>query len=68
MKVEELEEKLVVGAKIKIGEKYAVNSGFVAGEIIELVEGHFEYDNGLYTEDQTVPSIWDKKSKDFDSK
>ena len=35
--------------------------------VIELVEGHFEYDNGLYTEDQTAPSWWDAEEEDFES-
>lgn len=44
---EELEARLIVGAKIRIGKQYAENFGFEEGQIIELVEGHFEYDNGL---------------------
>lgn len=32
-----------------------------------MVEGHFEYDNGLYTEDQTAPSWWDAEEEDFES-
>lgn len=67
MTTEELEEKLVVGAKIKIGKIYAKEHFCTEGEILELVEGHFEYDNGLYTEDQTAPAVWDEKRKDFDS-
>jgi len=63
----ELEKKLVVGAKIKIGRIYAKEHYCTEGEIIELVEGSFEYDNGLYTEQQTAPSVWDEKQKDFDS-
>lgn len=61
-----LAEALVVGAKIKIGKQYADKvGGLDKGEIITLVEGHFEYDNGLYTEDQTAPAIWN--GDDFDS-
>jgi len=63
----ELELKLVVGTKIKYGKEYAEFSGVKEGEIIELVEGSFEYDNGLYTENQTAPSVWDENQKDFDS-
>ena len=63
----ELEKILVVGAKIKIGKEYAEENSCVEGEIFELVEGHFEYDNGLYTEDQTAPSIWEEISKEFNS-
>lgn len=66
-KMEYFEENLIVGVKIKIGKEYAKENGFTEGEIIELIEGHFEYDNGLYTEDQTAPSIWDEKQKDFES-
>ena len=53
------EENLVIGARIRIGEKRAESGYFEEGQIIELIEGHFEYDNGLYTEDQTAPSMWD---------
>lgn len=68
MKTEELEELLQVGTKIIIGTKCQKELPyFEVGETLELVEGHFEYDNGLYTEDQTAPSIWDEKRKDFDS-
>jgi hypothetical protein len=67
MATEELEEKLIVGAKIKLGKIYADEHFSTEGEIIELIEGHFEYDNGLYTEDQTAPAIWDEKQKDFNS-
>jgi|ERR1035437_7219878 hypothetical protein len=63
----ELEEKLVVGAKIKIGEQYSEMCGFKEGQVIQLVEGHFEYDNGLYTEDQTAPSYFNKEQNEFDS-
>ena len=66
-KIEWFEENLIVGAKIKIGKEYSKEYGFTEGEIIELIEGHFEHDNGLYTEDQTAPSIWDEKQKDFES-
>jgi len=54
-----LEDNLVVGAKIKIGPKYAKKFGYKKGEILELVLGHFEYDNGLYTEDQQCPAVYD---------
>ncbi len=62
-----LEEKLIVGAKIKLGKDYCSGRGFKTGEVITLVEGHFEHDNGLYTEDQTAPAFWDDGAKDFDS-
>jgi hypothetical protein len=63
-----LESLLVVGAKIKIGKLYSEQFEFLeAGQVIELVEGHFEHDNGLYVEDQTAPSWWDAENEDFDS-
>ena len=56
------ESKLVVGTKIKIGKKF---SGGVLGrnflkenDIITLVEGEFEVENGLCTEIQKCPAIW----------
>lgn len=67
MKKGEFEEKLIVGAKVKIGKQYASEYGFNEGEIIELVEGSFEYDNGLYISSQYAPAIWDDTQKDFDS-
>lgn len=57
--MEKLEEELVVGVKIKLGKNYAEKYGFVPEEVIELIEGYFEHDNGLYTETQTSPAIWD---------
>jgi hypothetical protein len=62
-----LEERLVIGTKVKIGPLYAKDHNCQAGEIIILVEGYFEYFNGLYTETQTAPSVWDEERKDFDS-
>ena len=67
MTEQEFEEKLIVGAKIKIGKQYAQNYGFKAGEVITLVDGSFEYDNGLYTENQSAPAIWNEGEKEFDS-
>ena len=63
----DLEEKLIVGAQIKIGKEYAEKfGGFTAGEIITLVMGDFEYDNGLYVEDQDCPAVLDERG-DYDS-
>jgi hypothetical protein len=63
-----LEQKLPVGAQIRIGKNYVKEWGrFKEGKIITLVQGYFEFDNGLYTETQTAPSIWNEKEKDFDS-
>lgn len=63
----ELEKKLIVGAKIKLGEKYCKEHACQAGEIITLVEGEFDHDNGLYSETQTAPSVWYEHQKEFDS-
>ena len=66
----EAKQKLPVGTKIKIGKQYAQKYGcglLSAGRVITLIEGHFEYDNGLYCEDQICPSIWDEESKEYDS-
>lgn len=65
--MEELEDKLIVGASVKIGKESAEKTGYNEGDILTLVEGHFEYDNGLYTEDQTAPSVWCDVQKDWDS-
>lgn len=54
-----LESKLIIGARIKIGKEYSETFSFDEGQILELIEGHFEYDNGLYISDQTAPAIWD---------
>jgi len=67
MSKEQFEAELIVGAKIRIGKKYSQECGFKEGEVITLVQGHFEHDNGLYTEDQQSPAIWCEKQKDFDS-
>lgn len=67
MTIKELKEKLVVGAKVRIGKEYAKNNFCKEGEIIELIEGDFEYDNGLYIEDQTAPAILNIDEDDFHS-
>lgn len=55
-----LEEKLKVGTRIKIGRIFASqNSWCKEGDVIELVEGYFDEDNGLYTYTSTAPSIPD---------
>jgi hypothetical protein len=64
---EELEDRLIVGVKIRIGKEYAdYSQSFKEGDIIELIEGYFEYENGLYTEEQKCPSI-PSGHDDFDS-
>lgn len=68
MSKKELKEKLPVGTVIKIGEQYAREiGGFKAGDVITLVEGTFEYDNGLYIQYQTAPSVWNEDANEFDS-
>lgn len=63
-----IEPLLVVGAQIKIGRRYVKEEGgFKPGEIITLIQGYFERDNGLYDGTETAPSIWNKDSEDFDS-
>ena len=59
--------KLEVGTKIKIGEEYSQEHGYKKGEIIELVDGTFEHDNGLYCETQHAPSVWNDRNEEFDS-
>jgi len=67
MTKEQFEEKLIVGVKIRFGKKYAKEHYATEGEIITLVDGDFEYDNGLYTENQDCPAIWNESQKEFDS-
>lgn len=65
-----LEAQLTVGTNIRLGQKFVEQSGFAgwkAGDVITLVEGYFERDNGLYTVEETAPSIWDEKAKEFSS-
>lgn len=62
-----LEHYLKVGTKIKIGENYSNEFGFNKDEIIQLEECFFEYDNGLYTNDEACPGILDKDLNDADS-
>ena len=66
-KIEWFEKTLIIGAKIKIGKQYAEEFGFDEGEVITLVDGSFEHDNGLYTETESCPAIWCDVQKDFDS-
>ena len=57
--------QLIYGAKIKIGRTCAQETGLKAGEIIELEEVNFEFDNGLYTVWQSAPGI--KREGEYDS-
>lgn len=66
-KIKWFEDNLIVGAKVKIGKKYSEEFGFKEGEVIELVNGSFECDNGLYTYIVDCPSIWFEEQKDWES-
>lgn len=67
MKKEELKEKLVVGAKIRIGRKYSEEHGFKEGDVIELIEGSLDKKTGLYSYTVRAPYICYGIRKDFDS-
>lgn len=60
-------DQLVIGAKIRLGDKYCQATGYDKGTIITLIEGALDHDNGLYTEIQSAPSIWDEEQKEFNS-
>ena len=62
-----MEDLLLVGTKIRIGKKYAQEvGGLEEGEIITLIEGYFEHENGLYVETHSCPAI-PSGDDDFDS-
>ena len=65
----EVENKLKVGVSVKLGNKYLDEyyNWMPYGSVITLIEGCFECENGLYTETQTAPAIWDEKCKEFSS-
>ena len=71
MGTEKLEAILVVGAKIKLGKKcceHCFKSGpHKPGDIIELIKGYFDHENGLWCETVHAPSIWNEKLREFDS-
>ncbi len=58
---------LKVGTKIKIGKEYSKIFGYKSGEIIELVEGSFDEDNGLYCYTSHAPAIFNERANDWDS-
>jgi hypothetical protein len=61
-------ERLIVGAKVKIGAEYAaMNPDYSEGDVIELVEGFFERINGFNNEIDTAPSVWNDRLKEYDS-
>ena len=57
--MEDLEDLLVIGTKIKLGPNYCKEMGGKTGDIITLIEGYFDHD--------TTPSVWDENAKEFDS-
>lgn len=60
--------EFTVGDRIRIGKKFAIkNTAFKEGQIITLIEGVFEYDNGIYVEEEKAPSLWNEDTKEFDS-
>ena len=71
MKKEELEEALQVGTKVKIGPNYAKKNGWgydlKPGQVIELIEGYFDEDNGLYCYTSSAPSIGPDEAGEYDS-
>lgn len=69
MTKEQFEEKLIVGTKIKIGKEYSkhCHNTLKEGQIIELINGSFECENGLYNFIEDAPSIWSEYDEDFDS-
>ncbi|AIJ37098.1 hypothetical protein ACKUCE_11840 [Flavobacterium psychrophilum] len=67
MTKEQFEEKLIVGVKIRFGKEYAKEHYAREGEIITLVDGEFENDNGLYTNMEHAPSVWNEYAEEFDS-
>ena len=66
-KKKELEGKLVVGTKVRIGKECSQVTGLDNGQVIEFIKGFFDEENGLYTETVTAPSIRNEAAGDFDS-
>lgn len=65
----ELEKKLIIGARILLGEEYCktYNDAFKPGSIIELVEGSFGFDNGFDCVVQMAPATWNTILHEYDS-
>ena len=59
-------QELKVGDIVKIGKESSKACGLKAGTVIVLI-GILDYDNGIYCETQTSPSIWNEERKEFDS-
>ena len=68
MTEDELLAVLVVGARIRLGPKYCKHSHlFKAGQVITLVEGVFERDNGLYDIEEYAPSVFVEVDREYNS-
>lgn len=68
MSESDLNALLVVGARIKLGKMYCIGRpSLTPGEIITLVEGEFDHENGLYCETVTAPAVWNPQLHEFDS-
>ena len=57
------------GDSVKFGNKWckAHNSEHLIGKTIMMTPQYFEYDNGLYVEDQECPGMLEEGSEDPDS-
>ncbi len=57
------------GDKIKFGKKWCEEMGeeHLLGKTIMLTPQIFEYDNGLYSEEQECPGIYNKEAQESDS-
>ena len=62
----ELERRLVVGARVKLGKQYCARAPEDSGAVITLVNGEFWHDDG-YGTTETAPAIWNDEQKEFDS-
>lgn len=61
------EAQLKIGTKIKIGKEYSSRHELEEGVVIELTEGEFEYDNGLFMVPEYAPSVWNELQNEYDS-
>ena len=66
MEKQELEEKLVVGAKIKIGKEYSKDYFFEEGEVILLEKGHDEVPSFYNESDECFYNIYHFFGDDFE--
>lgn len=59
--------EIQTGDVVLVGANSSKMCGVPEGTELKFVDGYFDYDNGLYTETQSAPSIWDEERKEFDS-